>query len=140
MADVAPLASRRAFLLGALSSLALASPLGAFGAFGCADRDTTLSRDGTVAAYFPDDGLEAARAIAGRWLAVAAPGATEDDLRRLVAPTQALVDASPDAESAIEALRARVRDDFGSGAIANVDGWTFALTELHLCVLVEIHA
>lgn len=137
---MATLASRRAFLLGALSCVAVASPFGAFGAVGCADRDTTLSRDGTVAAYFPDDGLEAARAIAARWLAVTAPGATEQDLRRLVAPTQALIDASPDAESAIAALRARVRDDFASGAIANVDGWTFALTELDLCVLVEIHA
>lgn len=124
---------RRAFLMAAVSSLAAFAPLAQIG---CTDTDTSLSRrSGAPEGYFAEGGLESARAIGRRWLAIVAPGATEAEIRSLVAPTIARIEGAASDDDAIAVLNRRVTDDFAGGSTANVDGWTFATTELHVCVI-----
>ncbi len=53
----------------------------------------------------------------------------------LVEPTVELIESSESDGAALEALAAGVLADFGAAATVFVDGWTFARTELDLCVL-----
>lgn len=133
--------SRRAVLQAMFASFVVGLPLGtaacgdddARGDTGPAHSRATM----TVGSYFADAKLAAATEIGRRWLERVKPGATLDEQRALVGATLTVTDTSDSVEQAIVALRAQVQADFGAGgdAVDDVEGWTFALTELHLCVI-----
>ena len=140
--------ARRALLKGVVASFMATLPLSLVG---CGDDDastsTTPPPDGGTTdnalppvyeAYIPREQQDSARVIAQRYLAVVAPGASNDAIRALVAPTVAIAMADPDIAASVTALRAQVSSDFATGHAVNIDGWYFARTELQLCVLASI--
>lgn len=117
---------RRSFLQAAL---VLVLPLPACGGSDAGSSASSLSDDerALVDTYFAD--LESARKIARAWLG----GSSAAAVRTAAAPVLALVDGGGSEDAALATYRDRVRADFTSGAVATVEGWTFALTELQLC-------
>ena len=138
---------RRALLEAALSFLVTtprwASVLGpALGSVACGGRDegtppsVSAVTDNIVSAYFPDDSADAIRALGVRYLELVAPNASDDGITEYLAPTAALIEGSESVSAALDALHAKVQDDFVQGTDLIVDGWVLATTELQLCALV----
>lgn len=131
---------RRDFLKAALSCVALLPPVASIG---CSDgSSTTPTPQATTSrarrmtdGFFDETKLEAAALIGQRYLALVAPNATDADVDALVAPTVQLLEADDDDDTVLETVRTHVLADFGEASTTVVDGWTFATTELHLCVL-----
>ena len=92
--------------------------------------------DGLAWAYFPEDSTDAIRTLGERYLEIVAPGASEDRIETLLAPTASLIEGN-DAAVVIDTLRAKVEDDFVQGNDLIVEGWVLATTELQLCALVS---
>ena len=84
-------------------------------------------------AYFGEQGLSDAEAI-GNYHAQFQK-LTPTQAFEATAETRALIDASGDIEDALEALDARVIDDFLELSLVDVAGWTLSRTEVDLCVL-----
>lgn len=139
---------RRAFLKVALSCVAFLPSLGTVGCDG--DDDASTARRARVASsrrlrltddFFDEAELGAAALIGQRYLDLVAPNATEDEIDELIAPTVQILEPDEDEDdakndpAALQALRARILADFMESSTTVVDGWTFANTELHLCVL-----
>ena len=132
-------AGRRSFLLSSLGAVIALPSIGCDEHFPKTDSDTAVAPTvgQTSTAYFSNASLDSARTIGQRYLAAVAPNASSADIDALLAPTVALINAGPTDAAASAALQARVRADFGSGAILVLEGWTFATTELQLCALVS---
>lgn len=131
---------RRDFLKAALSCVAFLPPVASIGcSSGSSSSPTpkaTTSRAIRLTDGFFDESMVGAAALIGqRYLALVAPNATDADVDALVAPTVQLLEADDDDETVLETVRTHVLADFTESATTVIDGWTFATTELHLCVL-----
>ena len=126
---------RRAFLKAALSCIAFVPPAASIG---CSDGVITAGRSTApvrASRFFDESRIRAAALIGQRYLAVVAPNASDVDVDALVAPTRELLESDDDDSAALAAVRARILADFTESSTIMIDGWTFAETELHLCVL-----
>jgi len=138
---------RRRDLLGSTALLvvggrALAAATGAILA-GCGDDMSALPAKQRAAArvaasYFGADAGDRAVALGNAYLAQLTPDLDPDVIDADLTGVTSLIAGSTDEPAALAAVEDAVVDEFRSGAMVRLSGWSLGRTELRLCALLAL--
>jgi hypothetical protein len=91
-----------------------------------------------AAAYLGADSGEGAVALGNAYLAQVAPDLDRHIIDADLTGVTSLVAGSPGEPAALAAVEEAVVDDFRSGAMVTLSGWSLGRTELRLCALLAL--